>query len=56
MVNYAPFFSLWCAPVAQNAVYLPEEFLAQMRTAMPTHLSFADFIAACQRPCAEAFA
>ncbi|MEZ7213487.1 16S rRNA (cytosine(1407)-C(5))-methyltransferase RsmF [Klebsiella spallanzanii] len=36
--------------MAQNAVYLPEEFLAQMRAAMPTHLSFDDFIAACQRP------
>jgi len=36
--------------VAHNAVYLPEEFLAQMRLAMPTHLSFDDFIAACQRP------
>lgn len=50
MVNYAPFFRCGALPVAQNAVYLPEEFLAQMRTAMPTHLSFADFIAACQRP------
>ena len=36
--------------MAHNAVYLPEEFLAQMRLAMPTHLSFDDFIAACQRP------
>jgi len=36
--------------VAHNAVYLPEEFLAQMRLAMPAHLSFDDFIAACQRP------
>jgi len=37
-------------PVAQNAVYLPEAFLAQMRLAMPAHLSFDEFIAACQRP------
>lgn len=36
--------------VAQNAVYLPDEFLAQMRDAMPASLSFDDFIAACQRP------
>ncbi|WP_159868051.1 MULTISPECIES: 16S rRNA (cytosine(1407)-C(5))-methyltransferase RsmF [unclassified Raoultella] len=36
--------------MAQNAVFLPDEFLAQMRAAMPTHLSFDDFIAACQRP------
>ncbi len=36
--------------MAHNAVYLPEEFLAQMRLAMPAHLSFDDFIAACQRP------
>ncbi|QGN38660.1 16S rRNA (cytosine(1407)-C(5))-methyltransferase RsmF [Klebsiella oxytoca] len=36
--------------MAQNAVFLPEEFLAQMRAAMPAHLSFDDFIAACQRP------
>ena len=50
MVNYAPFFRCGALPVAQNAVYLPEEFLAQMRAAMPTHLSFDDFIAACQRP------
>ncbi|WLI76042.1 16S rRNA (cytosine(1407)-C(5))-methyltransferase RsmF [Kosakonia sp. H02] len=36
--------------MAQNAVYFPDEFLAQMRQAMPEHLSFDDFIAACQRP------
>ncbi len=49
---------LHCAPVrlpvvflvAQNAVYLPDEFLAQMRDAMPAALSFDEFIAACQRP------
>ena len=43
-------FSCGALLVAQNAVYLPEPFLAQMRAAMPTHLSFDDFIAACQRP------
>lgn len=37
-------------PVAQNSVFLPEQFLAQMREALPAHLSFDDFIAACQRP------
>jgi 16S rRNA (cytosine1407-C5)-methyltransferase len=36
--------------VAQNAVYLPDEFLAQMRDLLPAHLSFDEFIAACQRP------
>ncbi|XXD09160.1 16S rRNA (cytosine(1407)-C(5))-methyltransferase RsmF [Klebsiella sp. R445] len=36
--------------MAHNAVYFPEQFLAQMRDAMPAHLSFDDFIAACQRP------
>ncbi|MGK9173012.1 16S rRNA (cytosine(1407)-C(5))-methyltransferase RsmF [Yokenella regensburgei] len=36
--------------MAQNAVYLPDDFLAQMRDAMPASLSFDDFIAACQRP------
>lgn len=36
--------------VAQNSVFLPDEFLAQMREALPTHLSMDDFLAACQRP------
>jgi 16S rRNA (cytosine1407-C5)-methyltransferase len=36
--------------VAQRPVYLPEEFLVQMRQAMPEHLSFDAFIAACERP------
>ncbi|ORJ50704.1 16S rRNA (cytosine(1407)-C(5))-methyltransferase RsmF [Kluyvera intermedia] len=36
--------------MAQNAVYLPDEFLAQMRDLLPAHLSFDEFIAACQRP------
>ncbi len=38
------------APVSQRPVYLPEQFLAQMRQALPEHLSFDAFIAACQRP------
>ncbi len=37
-------------PVAQNSVFLPEQFLAQMREALPAHLSFDNFVAACQRP------
>lgn len=37
-------------PVAQNSVFLPEQFLAQMREVLPAHLSFDDFVAACQRP------
>ncbi|HAS1000131.1 TPA: 16S rRNA (cytosine(1407)-C(5))-methyltransferase RsmF [Enterobacter cloacae] len=36
--------------MAQNSVYLPEQFLAQMREALPSHLSLDDFITACQRP------
>nr|WP_318381338.1 16S rRNA (cytosine(1407)-C(5))-methyltransferase RsmF [uncultured Enterobacter sp.] len=36
--------------MVHNAVYLPDEFLTQMREAMPAHLSFDAFIAACQRP------
>ncbi|EPV8684121.1 16S rRNA (cytosine(1407)-C(5))-methyltransferase RsmF [Enterobacter hormaechei] len=36
--------------MAQNSVFLPEQFLAQMRGALPAHLSFDDFVAACQRP------
>ncbi|MDA8495225.1 16S rRNA (cytosine(1407)-C(5))-methyltransferase RsmF [Kluyvera georgiana] len=36
--------------MAQNSVYFPDEFLAQMREAMPAHLSFDAFLAACQRP------
>lgn len=31
-------------------VYLPEEFLAEMAAILPSHLTMADFIAACQRP------
>ncbi|MHA0980212.1 16S rRNA (cytosine(1407)-C(5))-methyltransferase RsmF [Enterobacter ludwigii] len=36
--------------MAQNSVFLPEQFLAQMREALPSHLLLDDFIAACQRP------
>nr|WP_222848562.1 16S rRNA (cytosine(1407)-C(5))-methyltransferase RsmF [Enterobacter hormaechei] len=36
--------------MAQNSVFLPVQFLAQMREALPAHLSFDDFVAACQRP------
>ncbi|RTP99435.1 16S rRNA (cytosine(1407)-C(5))-methyltransferase RsmF [Enterobacter sp. WCHEn045836] len=36
--------------MAQNSVYLPEQFLAQMRETLPSHLLLDDFIAACQRP------
>jgi hypothetical protein len=42
-------FSCGALPVAQNAVYfLKNSSLKCVR--MPTHLSFDDFIAACQRP------
>lgn len=50
VLNCAPFFFCGALPVAENTVYFPEAFLAQMRAAMPAHLSFDDFIAACQRP------
>ena len=50
MVNCTLFISLWYSPVAQNAVFFPDEFLAQMREAMPKNLSFEAFIDACQRP------
>ncbi|WP_449567106.1 16S rRNA (cytosine(1407)-C(5))-methyltransferase RsmF [Lelliottia nimipressuralis] len=36
--------------MAQHSAFLPDEFLAQMREALPAHLSMDDFIAACQRP------
>jgi len=36
--------------VAQHSAFLPDEFLAHMREALPAHLSMDDFIAACQRP------
>ncbi|HCC6164812.1 TPA: 16S rRNA (cytosine(1407)-C(5))-methyltransferase RsmF [Citrobacter amalonaticus] len=36
--------------MTQHAVYFPDAFLTQMREAMPAHLSFDDFLAACQRP------
>jgi len=43
------FFSVVCA-VATSSAFLPDEFLTQMRAIMPAHLSFDDFVAACQRP------
>ncbi|HGE8015434.1 TPA: hypothetical protein ACGD0F_002661, partial [Salmonella enterica] len=36
--------------MAQHAVYFPDAFLTQMREAMPSTLSFDEFISACQRP------
>ncbi|MEN1417375.1 hypothetical protein AAIG96_36700, partial [Pseudomonas aeruginosa] len=36
--------------MAQHNVYFPDAFLTQMREAMPSTLSFDDFLAACQRP------
>ncbi|MDF7680903.1 16S rRNA (cytosine(1407)-C(5))-methyltransferase RsmF [Enterobacteriaceae bacterium ESL0689] len=36
--------------MTENAICFPEQFLAHMREVMPAHLSFTDFIAACQRP------
>jgi len=36
--------------VSQRPVYLPDEFLAQMRQALPDPLALDAFIAACQRP------
>lgn len=50
MLHCAPVLLLVICSVAHNAVYLPDEFLALMREAMPSHLSFDAFIAACQRP------
>lgn len=50
MLNCTLSVYVWYSPVAQNSVFLPDEFLAQMREAMPDHLAFDDFIAACQRP------
>lgn len=34
----------------RSVAYLPDSFLEVMRAEMPAHLSFDDFIAACQRP------
>lgn len=33
-----------------QVAYFPDAFLTQMREAMPSTLSFDDFLAACQRP------
>lgn len=46
MLNCAPLFSI----VVRSVAYLPDSFLDLMRAAMPAHLSFDDFVAACQRP------
>ena len=50
MLNCAPVFCQWYMLVAQHTVYFPDAFLTQMREAMPSTLSFDDFLAACQRP------
>lgn len=50
MLNCAPVFFRWYILVAQHTVYFPDAFLTQMREAMPSTLSFDDFLAACQRP------
>ena len=54
MVNCAPFF-LWCAPLwlKTQSIFLTNSFRS-VRDAMPTHLSFDAFIAACQRRYAAA--
>lgn len=39
------FFCRW-----YQVAYFPDAFLNQMREAMPSTLSFDDFLAACQRP------
>ncbi len=49
MLHCAPVFA-GDTPVAQHAVYFPDAFLTQMREAMPSTLSFDEFISACQRP------
>lgn len=44
---------LHCAPVffrCDQVAYFPDAFLTQMREAMPSTLSFDEFLAACQRP------
>lgn len=50
MLHCALVFLPVVLPVTQHAVYFPDAFLTQMREAMPAHLSFDDFLAACQRP------
>lgn len=43
-------------PVAQHAVYFPDAFLTQMREAMPSTLSFDEFISAANARCAAVYA
>ncbi len=50
MIHCAPLFTPCGALVSQRPVYLPDEFLAQMRQALPDPLALDAFIAACQRP------
>ncbi len=50
MIHCAPLFTPCGALVSQRPVYLPDEFLAQMRQALPDSLALDAFIAACQRP------
>lgn len=50
MLHCAPVFFAGDTSVAQHAVYFPDAFLTQMREAMPSTLSFDEFISACQRP------
>ncbi len=50
MIHCAPLFTPCGALVSQRPVYLPDEFLAQMRQALPDPFALDAFIAACQRP------
>lgn len=51
MLKSAPFFVIKVPPVAQiSNAYLPEQFLAIIREALPAHLSMDEFIDACGRP------
>lgn len=45
MLHCAPVFCRW-----YQVAYFPDAFLTKMREAMPSTLSFDDFLAACQRP------
>ncbi|QFH65629.1 16S rRNA (cytosine(1407)-C(5))-methyltransferase RsmF [Leclercia adecarboxylata] len=50
VIHCAPLFTPCGALVSQRPVYLPDEFLAQMRQALPDPFALDAFIAACQRP------
>lgn len=56
MLNCAPVFCQWYMLVAQHTVYFPDAFLTQMREAMPSTLSFDDFLPPVSARCAAAFA